>query len=294
VESDSTREGTGDWAAATPSDGNVLYRNQTLRFRLVESGFDESVPLPVLLRLWVRAAVPAFLVWLVFFFVWIMRVSHDNSLSSETRSVFHLGILGWGGLISFIVFWVILLLTKMPEPIAEWNTLLENKAGAAVSSYAAVFGALRRRHIPVYVEPKRVRSDILSPEVVNNRLVLTDRNYVAYVSVFAYGTSLYVGWTMWRNRPGTELIFAFFKDIVANFYGRTGFINQMLRTEKPRAMREAVHSAVREGVDVAVEGVEVPIASTFGHELPIEDLTPMAPSPIPTPPEATSPGPPSF
>jgi uncharacterized protein YbjQ (UPF0145 family) len=257
----------------------------------VESGFDESVPLRVLVSLWARAPIPAFLVWFVFLFFWFMAVSFGDSVFSEAENGFHLGVLGTGALISFIAFWVLLLMIKIPEPIAEWNTLLENKAGAAASSYATIFGALRRRHIPVYVEAKRIRSDILASEAVNNRLVLTDRSYVAYVSVFAYGTSLYVGWTMWRRRYGAQLVSAFFKDLVGSLYGRTGLISQMLRTEKPRAMREAVHSAVREGVDAAVKGVEVPIASTFGYELPIEDLTAMVPAPMPTPPGATPPGP---
>jgi hypothetical protein len=29
-----------------------------------------------------------------------------------------------------------------------------------------------------------------------------------------------------------------------------------------------VHSAVREGVDAAVAGIEMPIASTFGYDIP--------------------------
>jgi hypothetical protein len=284
VEADGPGQGAGDWAAASPGDGNLLYRQKTLRFRAVESGFDESVPLRALLLLWVRAALPSFALGFLFLFIWLMTVSFNDSLFSEAESNFHVGILGTGALLSFLVFWALLLLTKIPEPIAEWNTLLENKAGAAASSYATIFGALRRRHIPVYVEAKRIRSDILSPEVVNNRLVLTDRSYAGYVSVFAYGTSLYVGWTMWRDRYGAQLIAAFVKDMVGSFYGRTGLINQMLRTEKPRAMREAMHSAVREGVDVAIAGVEVPIASTFGYELPIEDLSATSPSPMAAPP----------
>ena len=101
-----------------------------------------------------------------------------------------------------------------------------------------------------------MRSDVLAAEAVNNRLVITERTYVAYVSVFGFGTSLYVGWMMWRSRRGATLIGQFLKDLIGGILGRSGIINQMLRTEKVRAMREAVHSAVREGVDAAVAGIE--------------------------------------
>jgi uncharacterized protein YbjQ (UPF0145 family) len=137
-----------------------------------------------------------------------------------------------------------------------------------------------------------------------------------YVSVFPYGSSLYVGWTMWRSRRGATLIGHYLKDLVGSLFGRTGAINQMLRTERVRAMREAVHAAVREGAEVAVQGVEVPIAATFGRDVPIQDLraaavapaapvappTPVAPAapaswgpaPVPGPPAAPPPpGPPT-
>lgn len=126
--------------------------------------------------------------------------------------------------------------------------------------------------------PARIRSDI-APEVVHNRLVVTSGRYVAYVTVFAFGTSLYVGWTMWRSRSGAVVIGHFVKDIVASMLNRAGSLNQMLRTDRPRAMREAVHSAAREGVEIAIRGIEVPLAWTFGQEPPVQSApTPAAPS----------------
>ena len=92
------------------------------------------------------------------------------------------------------------------------------------------------------------------------------------MSVFAYGTSLYIGWTMWRKRRAFVLIGVFLKDVFGSLLGRSDDIAQMLRTETVRAMREAVHSAVREGAETAMRGIEVPMVSTFGVEPPILDL----------------------
>lgn len=294
------QSGSGGWAAAGPGGGDIAYRTQSLKFVPMELSLDESVPWRSLLALFMRAFIVAFAVYLPFFFLafigfisWLGSQGgggFDDSSNGSPGS--GLMTMGWLGVfVSSAVFWVVLLLSQTEEPIAEWRTLLENKAPAATSSYAAIYGSLARRRIPVHVTAMRIRSDILAPEVVNNRLVLTERYYTAYVSVFAYGTSLYVGWTMWRERRGALLIGTFVKDLVGSIIRRSGLVNQMLRTEKVRAMREAVHSAVREGVEVAVRGVEVPLVSTFGHELPIQDLTPAAPQPAPLPPAPMPPAP---
>lgn len=265
-----------NWAAAGPETGNDAYRNQTLRYVPVELGFSESVSLRTLLALWLRAMLPAFLIWMLFFIICLIGIT--------TRSGFGPPSLLVGTLIATAVFWCVILLTRLNEPIAEWNTVLEDRAPAAASSYATIYGALAARRIPLQVNARRIRSALLAPKVVNNRLVLADGNYLAYVSVFEYGTSLYVGWTMWRRRRGSQLIVMFGKDVIGSLLGFTGIVNDMLRTEKPRAMREALHSAVREGVEVAVAGTEVPIASTFGGELPVEEHSPAAPTPAAQPP----------
>jgi hypothetical protein len=93
---------------------------------------------------------------------------------------------------------------------------------------------------------------------------------------------------MWRSRRGAILIGHFIKDLFGGMLGRTGSLNQMLRTEWVRAMREAVHATVREGAEVAMQGVVVPMAATFGQEVPVQDLrggamgSGYAPAPMPS------------
>jgi hypothetical protein len=290
----------GRWAAAGPAGGDTAYRTQSLKFIPMETALDESVPWRTLFALWLRAAIISGTVWVLFFFIWLLTALNSDDSSGSDPSFVESGAKGllvFGQLVPFALFWALLLLPRIVEPVAEWRTLLENKAPAAGSAYAAVYGSLARRRIPVDTVAMRIRSDVLAPEVVNNRLVLTERSYVAYVSVFPYGTSLYVGWTMFRTRRGGGLIGTYLKDVLGALMGRTGLVNQMLRTEKVRAMREALHSAVREGVEVAVQGIEVPIAATFGQDIPIQDLTPWGPSstrPVapPPPPRPVAPPPP--
>ncbi len=259
------------WASAGPADEDIAYRTQNLRFTGMELALDESVSFRALLRLWLYAAVAGGLVYMVFFMLSLLSLLGSSSSGTASVSMFS-GLFGLGTILAFGVFWVVLLLVKIQEPVAEWKTLIEGKAAAAESSYAAIYQSLARRRIPVGVSARRIRSDLLA-ESVNNRLIITERSYLAYVSVFPFGTSLYVGWTMWRDRRGYSLIGQFVKDLVGAMLGRTGIINQMLRTERVRAMREAVHSAVREGVDAAVEDIELPIVATFGYDIPIETMS---------------------
>ncbi|GAA3456652.1 adhesin [Dactylosporangium matsuzakiense] len=260
---------TDQWGAAGAPDEDIAYRTQSLKFRGIELALDESVSAQAIVRLWLYAAAASITVFMVFFVLALFALIGGGA-SGSTAGFAGFGImLPLGGLAGFVAFWLVLLLAKFQEPVAEWKTLIEGKAAAAESSYAAIYHSLARRRIPVGVTARRIRSDLLN-ESVNNRLIVTERTYVAYVSVFAFGTSLYVGWMMWRNRRGASLIAQFVKDLVGSMLGRTGIINQMLRTERVRAMREAVHSAVREGVDAAVDGIQMPIAATFGYEIPIE------------------------
>jgi hypothetical protein len=267
----------GGWAAAGPAGGDTAYRTQSLKFLPVEEALDESVSFRTLFVLWLRAAIVSVTLWFVFSFLYLVdfissigsMLRLDDGGGSDT-GLATIALLGQ--FLAFTLFWVLLLVPTIEEPIAEWRTLVENKAPAASSAYASIYGSLTRRQIPVRAVAMRVRSEVLALEAVNSRLVITDRSYIAYVSVFPYGTSLYVGWSMYRNRRGALLIGTFLKDLLGSLLSRTGLIAQMLRTEKVRAMREAVHSAVREGVEVAVQGIEVPISATFGHEVPIQDL----------------------
>jgi hypothetical protein len=280
----------GDGWAAAATSGDIAYRTQSLKFQPVEVSLDESVNRFALVWLYLRAAAVSIIFWMVLFVIWLITNLSSLSNSAGGGGV-DTSLLNVDSIIAFLLFWFVLLFTRTQEPIAEWRSMIEERAAAATSAYAAIYGSLRRRQIPLSPVALRVRSDVLGKESVNNRLVITERGYTAYVSVFPYGTSLYVGWLMFRNRRGYQLIFTFLKDAIGSVFGRSDLISQMLRTEKVRAMREALHYAAREGVDIAIRGIDVPLVATFGHDVPIQDLdAPMpsgsvgyGPAPVPAP-----------
>ncbi|WP_322751499.1 MULTISPECIES: hypothetical protein [unclassified Frankia] len=257
-------------------DGNGAYLDKTLRHQPIELSLDDSVSGSTLRSLFGRALGASFFSWLIFGFLSLFVLV----TGSESAAA---GIGTLGAIVAGIVFWVVLLLSRLTEPIAEWRVLLEDRTASAESTYSQIAGSLRVRQIPLARTVRRMYTGIGAGNV-SNRLVLTEGHYSAYVSVFGYGTSLYLGWMMWRSRRGYALIGKFLADLVNGMLGRIDPETIMLRTERPRAMREAVHAACREGLYVAIEGQDVPIAFGFPHGLPPIDAA------GPTPPDPLGPG----
>src|SRR5262249_42323194 len=118
------------WAAAGPGGGDTAYRTQSLKYTPIELSLDESVPFQVLLRLWLTAIVVSWIVFVVFILLWLFtggaNSSRTDAFGQSTGPNF--GLLSVGILVSFVVFWIVLLLSRLPEPIAEWKVLLDEKA----------------------------------------------------------------------------------------------------------------------------------------------------------------------
>ncbi|MFJ7180181.1 hypothetical protein ACIQXA_28170 [Streptomyces massasporeus] len=241
-------------------DANAAYLDKNLKHRPVETSLDDSVSWRQLLQLFIYALLASFLAFLpLVFFGLILLVGG----SGEGFAV----MAGLAYIASGIAFWVTLLGMRLVEPIAEWRVLLADRSGSLDSAYISIKGTLERRHIPVD-RAERVIAAGLGRDQVRNRLVLSEGQCQVYVSVFSYGTSLYLGWQMWRSRRGYALIGGFVSDLFASIMGRLSPERIMMRTEGVRAMREAVHAACREGLATAVDQVVVPVSFGFPQGLP--------------------------
>lgn len=230
-------------------DGNSAYLDKTLLHGPVEIYFDESVTWHAIRALWFRAALCSVLFMLVTIFLPPLAIV--------------------GGI---IVFFVVFLCSRQAEPIGEWRTVLADRAPACPSVYSAIRGKLAERKMPI--QSVQARRHYNSAGTVDNRLVLIDGSYQVYVSVFEYGTSLYLGWMMYRSRRGSTLVARFIGDLVANMVRGQDVIDLMLRTERPRALREVAHALCREGLHVAIERIEVLPSYGFPEGLPEVEALP--------------------
>ncbi|MFE0025059.1 hypothetical protein [Amycolatopsis sp. NPDC059021] len=264
-------------------DGNAAYLDKNLRHRPMDLSLDDTVSWRVVFQIWSRAAAASVAVWLVFaliaFLVGLGSASSSSRLSSSGLGASAV-LYSIGTLLAIVAFFVVALLTKLPEPIAEWRVLLADRAEFAPAVYSQIAGTLRERQLPIGGGARRIRTGF-GPAHHSNRLVLTEGDFRVYVSVFSYGTSLYLGWLMWRSRRGSTLIGQFLAGIVRGMAGHNDPEIAMLRAERARAMREAVHAACREGLIVAVDGLQVPDQYGFPYGMPAVEDGEFASAPVP-------------
>ena len=87
-------------------------------------------------------------------------------------------------------------------------------------------------------------------------LEVKDGIFSGYVSCFAYGNDLYVGWTFWLYLSPFRWLLVWIRSLYATFTLRGSDLYATLRYDTARAMREALHAACREGIDVAAGEIE--------------------------------------
>lgn len=266
-------------------DGNAAYLDKTLRFQPIETELNESVSIKFLGLLLLRSFLASFLLYLLCLLFGLLLLLVAGPAAG-------LGWLGFSGFVSLAVFWVVLLFSRTPEAIAEWRVLLAERHGRRDRAYFGIREVLKSRAFPVRVEQK------------DGRLILKESSYVVYISVFTYGSSLYLGWMMWRSRRGYQLIGQYLRDMMQSLQGRNQIELQILRSERARALREAAHIACREGLAVALSDADgarpVPPAGpqpSYGGGIPgpvpgpsgSADVPPIPGTP-PTPPPGTPDG----
>jgi hypothetical protein len=138
------------------------------------------------------------------------------------------------------------------DVISEWSVSLDGKGWCADDVFEHVVCALKRRHAPVQY---RVLSlpDASAEDYLHVRLGAYD----GYLSAFAFGDDLFVGWTLWfgarhwdlrsRGAGGPEA-----------WHGR----------DLAKALCETLHSVAREGVEAAVGTVPFQREGTIGTPVP--------------------------
>ena len=281
-------------ADPSPFDSDAVYLQKTLRHEPMELGLDDSVSLRSLAIMVLRAYV----VWAFASILFIPLIVEQLKSDDVPVAIFAF-------LIDVLVFWAVLLGSKVTEPIGEWRALLADRAEQADTYYGMIDVVLDRRQLPIERQRRRIRLRT-NGRPVKNTLVLSDGSYQTYVTVFPYGTSLYVGWQMWRRRSGAQLVKRALHDRMTG----ANLVTSMLRTDRARAVREAVHLACREAVyatpneslwaqaqqrplpQIEEESALLPPRQAASPALPPPSATIAAPSSDPTPTSWQTPAPP--
>jgi len=93
--------------------------------------------------------------------------------------------------------------------------------------------------------------------------------YFMFVSVFAFGRDLYLGWSLIRRDIPILFLFRYFAAKLATGPG----FSRLIGIEPVKALREVVHNALRTGIEAAAVGRQISIDSVFNRPIPIEEST---------------------
>ena len=238
-----------------PADAAVGQRTpnaQYLGLRLVydkvpEASFD---PLgnPRLLVQFVRHALQYVVLYFLGGFVSVIVLLFLHLLGMSAGIAVTLWLVG--AVLTAILLGCLFWLLPVPALLSEWKFAVDDKAAAAPVTFEHITWALRRRETPL--DLIQVRRLNLPGGEGRDYLEVRRALFTGFISCFAYGQDLYVGWTFYlRISPLRYLLMALAR--VWQTLKRQGTdLYVTLRFDYARAMREAIHSVAREGIDVAI------------------------------------------
>ncbi len=236
-------------ASAARTGPNDIYLGHRLTYREVESQLDDEVGMKELLQVLVIPVLVALIVFLLFFSIGVVQAVQSLGESAFGMTEESSGGGGWiffGFLLALVAFAGLLRAMRADVGISEWSFLVEDQAGAARTAYEHIVDVLKRRQIPADTSTHQAQG---ARDVTGHFLVISSGADAGFVAVYPYGTGLYLGWMLWRPQNGWDVVATFLRQIFAP----RARMDRLLTASPTRALREAVHSATREGVDIAAQ-----------------------------------------
>lgn len=213
-----------------------------------------------------QAGIVTFLsFWLALFPLFLVVVGG----SSSNTGVIVVGVIGL--LIACPGLWIYFWFHRIPAVKSEWKLLVDDKASAADQVFSHIVWAFKRRQSPVKTKIQRLPQ---AGGAKRDYLVVKDGIFVAFISAFPYGDDLFIGWALYWNLSPVRWTLMYLKRLIRIYTLRETHLTAMHRYDRAKAMREAVHSAAREGVDAATGAVAFQSAGTIGSDIEVEVATP--------------------
>ena len=148
-------------------------------------------------------------------------------------------------LVLAIPFWLI----PVPALLAEWSQVMEQSSEATQTAFEYINSAFRSHGTPV--DSLRVRTVSRHGEGDREYLELRRGHFSGYISCFAHGRDLYVGWTFWLHMSPLRLLMMIIGRNIRDMTSRGDGIRRSLRFESVRALVAAMHGASLAGIDAA-------------------------------------------
>ena len=148
-------------------------------------------------------------------------------------------------LVLAIPFWLI----PVPALLAEWSQVMEQSSEATQTAFESINSAFQSHGTAV--DSLRVRTVSRHGEGDREYLELRRGHFSGYISCFAHGRDLYVGWTFWLHMSPLRLLMMIIGRNIRDVTSRGDGIRRSLRFESIRALVAAMHGASLAGIDAA-------------------------------------------
>lgn len=166
-------------------------------------------------------------------------------------------------LVLAILFWLI----PVPALLAEWTQVMEQSSDATQTAFEHINPAFQAHGAPV--DSLRVRTVSRPGEGDREYLELRRGHFSGYVSCFAHGDDLYVGWTFWLHMSPLRLLMMVIGRNIQDVTSRGDGIYRSLRFESTRALVAAMHGAALAGIDAASSEPD-PVTPQLARETAID------------------------
>ena len=251
---------------ATP---NMTYLGMRLRYEPT----PEPLFNPLSNKKWfLQALMHAFVFWTLYFVVGFVLFIAAAIMSAATKSGFFMGAYFLGALVAGVAVLGFWFFKPYPALLSEWKFSVDGKGAAAATAFEQIAFSFQQRRTPV--ERVGIRRITQGGET-KDYLEVRSGIFYGYVSCFAYGNDLFIAWTFWLNLSPARWCLLWLKAIWLMVTMRGSELYVTLRFDGARAMREALHAASREGVDVAAGEIAPQGTGTVGGSIAI-DLTELA------------------
>jgi hypothetical protein len=212
--------------------------------------------------IWVLGLIPLAIIELIFTVI-------------NTRFGLVMGILldGIWWLAMGFAFWF----GKLPARLSEWKFSVDRKGSAAPEVFDHVAWSFTQRDTPT--DSIGLRRFRVPGQPGRDLLELRQGIFYALVSCLANGDDLYIGWTLWFYLSPVRVLWIAFLRLLWELRYRRSSLYVSVQFDRAKALREAIHASVREGVDVAADNLAARGQGTIGSIVPITDDSSLASAP---------------
>ncbi len=174
--------------------------------------------------------------------------------------------------IVWLLWFVAFAFTPVLASISEWKFMVDGKGEAAPQAFDHIAWVIRARETPINrLSVRRVRLGLgASRDYLYGQMGM----FRGYVSCFSFGRDLYIGWTFWWRLSTIRWWLLFIQRLFHIVTLRGSEVHSIHRYDNAKALREAIHSAARQGVDAASGEIAFQGSGTIGTDIPIDTLGP--------------------